>query len=127
VNLLQLREEYFQVLGERDITDGTVTASAANISSANRQINEAVRKIVAEDDWSFLRTEGRIEMFADYSTGTVAWTGNTTGLTGTGTAWDRTMEGQRLEINDEFHYDLDHAGGPHHSGDRHGAVVHDHV
>ena len=103
MNLLQLRQEYFQLLGERDLGTGAVNALVPNVMSANRQINESVRKIVAEDDWSFLRTEGRIRMRPPYTTGTVTFTTGTNAVTGIGTTWDRTMEGQLLEINDEYH------------------------
>lgn len=103
MNLRQLREQYFQVFGERVIGTGVSSASFANTNSANRQINQAIHKVISEEDYSFLRTEGHVRAQASESTGTVTATEGDTSITGAGTAWNRTMEGQLIIVNG-FHH-----------------------
>lgn len=103
MNLRQIREQYFQVFGERVIGTGVNQSSFANTDSANRQINQAVRKIITENDFSFLRTEGHVRAQASESTGTVTTVQDSTALVGAGTAWNRSMEGQFIIVND-FHH-----------------------
>lgn len=110
MNLRQIREEYFQVIGERIPTTGLVTAGTsttqANINSANREINGVIQRLVSEADWSFLRTEGRIRFFASVSTGTISGSAGGLTITGSGTAFTREMEGQLMVFgsNNDFQH-----------------------
>jgi hypothetical protein len=103
VNFRQLREEYFQIFGKRVLGTGAVNANQANIISANRYINLAIKKVVVDHDFPFLRTEGRVRLREPYDTGTITVVQDSATITGAATVWVRSMEGQLIDVNGEEH------------------------
>ena len=104
MNRKQFINEYFQVFGERNPATGLVVAGStttqANIDSADREINGAVEAIENEADWSFLRTEGRVRLYAPQSAGTISGTAGTAVITGVGTGFNKSMLGQLIVFGD---------------------------
>jgi len=102
VNFLQLQNEYQMMLGQRDPGDGSILASLPDLESTKRQINESLQRLCSENDFPFLRHEARVHVRDSVTAGTITTINGSTAITGAGTAWDRTMEGQRITVNGEL-------------------------
>ena len=90
------------MLGQLDPGDGSILASTPDLDSMKRQINSALQRICAENDFPVLRHTAQIRVRPAVDTGTVTATTDSTALTGSGTAWDRTMEGQQITVDGEL-------------------------
>lgn len=66
---------------------------------ARQWVSHAFRRLSERRLWSWLYKEGAFYFPAAYTTGTVAVALNTTTVTGTGTAWDLSMEGRQIRIS----------------------------
>jgi hypothetical protein len=84
-----LRNNYFEKLD-------TVTTNRIN-----RNIENGLRRVSRQRDWSFLETLTKINAIAPYSTGTVAINHGSTTVTGTTTVFPADSVGAYIEFNGE--------------------------
>ncbi|QDP56186.1 MAG: hypothetical protein Unbinned1524contig1001_57 [Prokaryotic dsDNA virus sp.] len=68
-------------------------------------IQGAYRDIAMGNEWQYYMTEGRVNLDASYSTGTVAYNTSTNELTLTGGTWPTWAKYGRIEIGDDL-YDV---------------------
>ena len=84
-----LRANYFQKLD-------TITTDRIK-----RNIENGLRRVSRQRDWSFLETTKKLNATAPYSTGTVSVTHGSTTVTGSGTTFTSSMVGAYIELNGE--------------------------
>ena len=84
-----LRNNYFEKLD-------TVTTNRIN-----RNIENGLRRVSRQRDWSFLETTTKINTKAPYSTGTVAINHGAAAVTGSGTTFPADVVGAYIEFNGE--------------------------
>jgi len=102
MNFRQLQEHFFQVWGQRVLSTGAVKANFANTDAAKRHINTAVKKLVAENDFTFLRTEGNVRLRPSVAVTATTTTGSRS-ITAVSPVVDRSFEGMIFRLGDEEH------------------------
>lgn len=84
-----LRNNYFEKLD-------TITTNRIN-----RNIENGLRRVSRQRDWSFLETTKKINAIAPYSTGTVSVSHGSASVTGSGTVFPSDSVGAYIEFNGE--------------------------
>jgi hypothetical protein len=73
-------------------------------------INEVVDEFRLKSTWSFWFKESTFRSIAEYTTGTVSATQDSTSITGSGTTWTSAMTGRKIRIGNTESYTFTYVG-----------------